>query len=75
MIQRRRFNACSATVESGVYPRWQQDVEGDSDDTEMSPKETVKITVDYDTSTQAQGDYDIKIIIPNGITDEYFFSM
>ena len=62
-------------VEAGVYPRWQQDVEGDSDDTEMSPKETVKITVDYDTSTQAQGDYDIKIIIPNGVMDEYFFSM
>ena len=62
-------------VEAGVYPRWSQDVEGQSDDTQWTPKQTLKISIDYDTDTQSQGSYDIKVIIPNGITDEYFFSM
>ncbi|MCH7625034.1 MAG: hypothetical protein IIC83_03835 [Chloroflexi bacterium] len=62
-------------VESGVYPRWAQDVEGQSDDTQWTPKQTLKISIDYDTDTQSQGSYDIKVTIPNGITDEYFFSM
>ena len=62
-------------VEAGVYPRWTHDVEGQSNDTEWNPKATLKVTIDYDTDTQSQGSYDIKVIIPNGITDEYFFSM
>ncbi len=62
-------------VQSGVYPRWEHDVEGSSDDTEWNPKQTLKITVDYDTDTQAQGFYDVKVSIPNGVTDDYFFSM
>ena len=62
-------------VEAGVYPRWSHDIEGQSDDTQWNPKQTLKVSIDYDTDTQSQGSYDIKVTIPNGITDEYFFSM
>ncbi len=62
-------------LQAGVYPRWSHDVEGQDNDTEWNPKRTLKIAIDYDTSTQSQGNYDIKVTIPNGITDEYFFSM
>ena len=62
-------------VEAGVYPRWSHDIEGQSNDTEWNPKQTLKVTIDYDTDTQSQGTYDIKVTIPNGISDEYFFSM
>ena len=36
------------------------------------------MTVTYDSPpdpTPAQGTYDVKVIIPNGVSDEYFFSM
>lgn len=62
-------------VEAGVYPRWSHDVEGTDDDNELNPKDTMKITIDYDTSTQSQGSYDVKVTVPSGVTDEYFFSM
>ena len=62
-------------VEAGVYPRWNHDVEGSSDDDELNPKGTLKITIDYDTNTQSQGSYDVKVTVPSGVTDEYFFSM
>ena len=62
-------------VEAGVYPRWSHDIEGQSNDTEWNPKQTLKVTIDYDTDTQSRGTYDIKVTIPNGISDEYFFSM
>ncbi|MCH7801195.1 MAG: hypothetical protein IIC24_06585 [Chloroflexi bacterium] len=58
-------------VESDVYPRWNYTIEND---TEWGPKATIKITVSYD-STQTTGNYDSKVIIPNGISDEYFFSL
>ncbi|MDP6514408.1 MAG: hypothetical protein QF878_14590, partial [SAR202 cluster bacterium] len=57
-------------VESDVYPRWNYTLEND---TEWGPKATIKILVTYD-STQTTGNYDSKVIIPNGISDEYFFS-
>ena len=62
-------------LESGQYPRWSYEVEGTSDDTEWNPRETMKITIDFNTDTQSAGTYDIKVIIPNGVSDEYFFSM
>ena len=62
-------------LQAGVYPRWDHDVEGSDDDSEWNPKQTLKITVDFDTDTQATGTYDIKFSIPNGVTDDYFFSM
>lgn len=62
-------------VEAGVYPRWSHDVEGSANDTELNPRDTLKITIDFDTVTQSQGSYDIKVTVPSGVTDEYFFSM
>jgi hypothetical protein len=34
----------------------------------------VKITISYDADPGA-GTYFVKVVIPNGISDEYFFSM
>ena len=62
-------------LEGGQYPRWFYAVEGTSDDTEWNPRETMKITIDFNTDTQSAGTYDIKFIIPNGVSDEFFFSM
>ena len=59
-------------VQAGVYPRWGYSIEGGS--SEWGLKNTLKITVTY-SSTQSQGNYDVKVIIPNGISDEDFFSM
>lgn len=62
-------------VDPSVYPRWSYIIEGTADTSEWNKKDTMKITIDYNTDTQAQGSYDLKIIIPNGVTDEYLFSM
>ena len=61
-------------LEAGVYPRWGHSIEGGDSTSEWGPKATLKITVTYG-STQAAGNYDTKVVIPNGISDEYFFSM
>lgn len=53
------------------YPRWTYDIEND---TEWLTGVTVKITITYDADP-GQGTYFVKVIIPNGISDEYFFSM
>jgi hypothetical protein len=58
-------------VESDIYPRWNYTLENDI---EWGPKATLKIMVTYD-ATQTTGNYDSKVIIPNGISDEYFFSL
>ena len=59
-------------VQAGAYPRWNHSIEGG--DAEWGPKNTLKITVTYN-ATQAQGNYDVKVIIPNSVSDEYFFSI
>ena len=58
-------------VEAGEYPRWTYTLENS---TEWDSRATLKITVLYN-ATQSQGNYDVKIIIPNGVSDEHFFSM
>jgi len=55
----------------GSYPRWSYTLENN---TEWLTSATVKITVAYDTDP-GTGTYFAKIIIPNGISDEYYFSM
>ena len=55
----------------GSYPRWSYSLEND---TEWLSSATLKITIAYSTDPGA-GTYFTKIIIPNGISDEYFFSM
>jgi archaellum component FlaF (FlaF/FlaG flagellin family) len=58
----------------GAYPRWSYNIENG---TEWSVGVTVKITVTYDPLSPAPpaGTYFIKVIIPNGIGSEYYFSM
>ncbi|MDD5127428.1 MAG: hypothetical protein PHR43_04975 [Dehalococcoidales bacterium] len=56
---------------AGEYPQWAYSIEND---TEWKASATVKITITY-SAAQSTGTYYIKIIIPNGIEDEYFFSM
>lgn len=55
----------------GGYPRWVYTIEND---TEWSTSATVKITITYSSDPGADT-YFSKMIIPNGISDEYFFSM
>ena len=55
----------------GSYPRWDYGIEND---TEWQTSATVNITVSYDTDP-GTGTYYMKMVIPNGISDEYYFSM
>ncbi len=55
----------------GSYPRWEYEIEND---TEWLSSATVKITITYDADPGA-GTYFAKFIIPNGISDDYYFSM
>ncbi len=55
----------------GSYPRWEYTIEND---TEWLSSATLKITISYNADPGA-GTYFIKYIIPNGISDEYYFSM
>jgi hypothetical protein len=53
------------------YPRWDYGIEND---TEWKTSATANITISYDTDP-GTGTYYIKMVIPNGIFDEYYFSM
>ena len=55
----------------GAYPNWAYSIEND---TTWNVNATLKITITYDSDPGA-GTYYIKIVIANGISDEYFFSM
>jgi archaellum component FlaF (FlaF/FlaG flagellin family) len=55
----------------GTYPRWKYDIENDS---QWGVGATIKITVTYDTDP-GSGTYYVKVVIPNGIGAEYYFSM
>lgn len=55
----------------GSYPSWSYSIENDI---EWKASATVKITITYSVA-QSTGTYYIKVIIPNGIEDEYYFSM
>ncbi len=54
-----------------TYPRWDYSLEND---TEWQTSATLKITITY-TSDPGTGTYYAKFIIPNGISDDYYFSM
>ena len=56
---------------SGGYPSWGYTLEND---TEWLTSATIKITITY-SSDPGAGTYFAKVVIPNGIADEYFFSM
>lgn len=53
-----------------TFPQWTGAVEND---TNWNPTSTLKITINY-TSTLAAGRYFVKLVLPNGITTDYFFS-
>jgi hypothetical protein len=55
----------------GAYPRWSYELEND---TEWKTSATIKVTITYDSDPGA-GTYFAKFIIPNGIYDEFYFSM
>ena len=55
----------------GSYPQWSYTLEND---TEWLTSATLKITITYDSDPGA-GTYFAKVVIPIGISDEYFFSM
>lgn len=49
---------------------WTYEIEGD--DTEWDPTTTLKIIIDYEETLD--GRYFVKVVLPNGISDEYYFS-
>ncbi len=59
------------TFAEGKYPQWDSELEND---TEWQTSATLKITITY-SSDPGAGTYYSKFIIPNGISDEYYFSM
>jgi hypothetical protein len=54
-----------------TYPRWDFTL---VNDTEWGTSATIKITIHYNSDPGA-GTYFTKFIIPNGIADDYYFSM
>jgi hypothetical protein len=70
--QQDDFEHIAYTGDAGTdYPRWDYSLENDS---EWQTSATLKITITY-TSDPGSGTYYSKFIIPNGINDEYYFSM
>ena len=66
------FNRIPYVDDAGTsYPRWSFSVEND---TEWQTSATIKITITY-TIAPPTGTYFAKFIVPNGIYDEYYFSM
>jgi len=57
---------------SDSYPTWNYTILTGS--TTWGPNETVKITITYSTSL-SEGVYIVKVVTPNGIEDEYIFSI
>jgi hypothetical protein len=55
----------------GYYPQWDYNLEND---TEWSTSATLKVTITY-SSDPGSGTYFAKFIIPNGISDDFYFSM
>jgi archaellum component FlaF (FlaF/FlaG flagellin family) len=59
------------TDAEGTYPQWDYSLEND---TEWQTSATLKVTITY-TSDPGAGTYYTKFIIPNGISDDFYFSM
>jgi hypothetical protein len=53
------------------YPQWTFNLEND---TEWSTSATIKLTIIY-SDDPGGGTYFVKFIIPNGISDDFYFSM
>ena len=59
------------SVAGGSYPYWTWEIENGSN---WDPTVTIKITIHYSSLLSSER-YFAKIVIPNGISDEYYFSM
>jgi archaellum component FlaG (FlaF/FlaG flagellin family) len=55
----------------GTFPQWDYGIENGS---EWSTATTLRIDISYE-SPLSSGEYDIRVLIPNGVSDDYFFSM
>jgi archaellum component FlaG (FlaF/FlaG flagellin family) len=53
------------------YPRWDYQVENG---TQWGIATTVRLEISYE-SALSSGEYRIKVLTPNGVSDEYYFSM
>jgi hypothetical protein len=70
--QENNFNRIPYTADAGdAYPRWSFSLEND---TEWLTSATLKVTITYG-SDPGTGTYYAKFIIPNGISDDFYFSM
>ena len=54
-----------------TYPQWDYSLEND---TEWQTSATLKVTITY-SADPGSGTYYAKFIIPNGISDDFYFSM
>ena len=55
----------------GTYPYWEWTLEND---TNWNPSATLKVTLRFATTLSSQRYY-LKVVLPNGVSDAYFFSM
>jgi archaellum component FlaF (FlaF/FlaG flagellin family) len=70
--QENNFNRIPYKTEVvDVYPQWDYTLEND---TEWQTSATLKVTITY-SSDPGSGTYYAKFIIPNGISDDFYFSM
>lgn len=53
-------------------PHWEYALEND---TQWNPSATLKILIRYGAGFPSAGRHFVKIIIPNGVSDEYYFSV
>ena len=66
------FNRIPYTADAGgAYPQWNYSLEND---TEWQTSATLKVTITY-SNDPGTGTYYAKFIIPNGISDDFYFSM
>lgn len=61
-----------ADYAGGSYPRWSYVLGGNS--TEWGIAITLMIEIHY-SSALSSGQYNVKVMVPNGVSDEYDFSM
>lgn len=55
----------------GAYPNWEWQLENDA---YWNPTATLRITINFSTVLASQR-YFLKIVLPNGVADTYYFSM
>jgi hypothetical protein len=70
--QENNFDRIPYTAAAGgAFPQWSFTLEND---TEWQTSATLKVTITYSTDP-GTGTYYAKFIIPNGISDDFYFSM